>query len=127
MARQKYTIEKKDFQFVRKYLERKLIQFCWPNERPSEAKDKFENNKCDNLTLNVWCEKWLDKEQWGQLKNAVRAHRSHQKRKSKLRTIRLSSKAHLILSDLSKHDNITLSEVVLKHLEKRWEKVLTGE
>ncbi len=75
--------------------------------------------------INTWCETFLNQNQWQRLKNAIRAERSREKRRDiggeRIKRVDLTYKAHLILSALSKRDNVTLSETVINHLGKLWD------
>lgn len=44
----------------------------WPKEQPGEAKREFELMQGSALSLNAWCDKWLDAEQCKKLEKALR-------------------------------------------------------
>ena len=45
----------------------------WPCEQPGEAKREFNLMKGSATALNVWCERWLDAQQYQKLKNSIRS------------------------------------------------------
>jgi len=128
MPRKKYQITKSDALTAWKWLQAKLNDPHWPNlDKAYQAGQEFESLKerWENPeALNAWAEKWLDRGQWTQLKNTVRAQRKRQRDRSNLDkkpiAISLTLKAHLILSTIAKHDNVTLSKVIEKRLHKTY-------
>jgi macrodomain Ter protein organizer (MatP/YcbG family) len=128
MARKKYQITTSDALTAWRWIQTKLNDSQWPNwDKAYQAEQEFENLKerWENPeALNTWAEKWLDRRQWIQLKNTVRAQRKRQRDRSNLDkkpvAITLSLKAHLILSTIAKHDNVTLSKVIEKRLHKTY-------
>lgn len=44
----------------------------WPKEQPVEAQREFELMCGTALSLNVWCERWLDERQSKKLEKSVR-------------------------------------------------------
>lgn len=44
----------------------------WPKEQPGEAKREFDQMKGSAISLNAWCEKWLDAGQCEKLEKALR-------------------------------------------------------
>ena len=67
-------------------------------------------------------EEWLSSAQWTQLKNAVRAARRRQADLSRDPTkhVTLPHRAWLMLHELAERDEVTLSELIEKKLEKAW-------
>ncbi len=73
--------------------------------------------------LNLWCERWLGKAEWKQMKDAIRSHRRHEKavsQEQQHKTVVLTREAWQILHDLSKGDNVTLSEFVVNRHQEEW-------
>jgi hypothetical protein len=44
----------------------------WPKEQPGEAKREFDLMKDSALSLNAWCDKWLDAGQCKKLEKVLR-------------------------------------------------------
>lgn len=44
----------------------------WPKEAPGEAKREFELMRGTAMSLNVWCDRWLDEGQCRKLEKIVR-------------------------------------------------------
>ncbi len=135
---QKYNVTKSDYIAAKKYLTRKLNEdFEWFEESPAgkpgsmtDAKSEFWDTDSTE-SLNSWAEKWLSTDQWDQLKTAIRAARKR-KRDQKdpeggSKHISLTRKAWVILRDLAKHENMSISAFVVKRLEKEWLKLKAGE
>ena len=78
-----------------------MEQFPGPNEKTTAKK------------LQKWCDQHLAAEHWPRLQNALRQHRRDL---SQHRTVRLTSRAHELLTELAKQDQLTLSETLEKHL-----------
>jgi len=66
--------------------------------------------------LNQWCEKYLSRTEWMKLKSAIRKRRERFRRSDEHKTVTLTSKAHRLLSQLAKRDNVTLSETLEHYL-----------
>ena len=124
MARQKYLITPQDFYAAYDYLRRKLqLDLFWLDD--SQALEQFQSLKRDAVTLNDWCERWLDRRRWAQLKAAIRAARQRQRRRHNAGQgpdiqLRLPRTAGLVLRDLAKRDGITVSEFILRHHYQEW-------
>ena len=128
MAKSKYTITQQDVAAATTYLSRKLDDGYWLSEELSQntkAEREHKNTKRDPVTLNAWCEKWLDSAQWTQLKNAIRAARRREAdlKRDPPKHITVSHQAWVILRDLSKSDGVTYSEFIETRLEKEWMKL----
>ena len=88
MARPKFVIEtKEDIRNATHWISgqfNNVFKFNFPCEdfeQVDEAKDEFNNlNNNDSSKLNIWCEKWLDSQQWMKLKGSIRAKRLKKKR-----------------------------------------------
>jgi len=106
-----------------KYLERKLtLDPTWltqDDETKLKAENAFKVARGDKVTLQAWCEKWLNEAQKKQLNDAVRAKRSRQARKrgTGTKSVTLSHEAWLILSENAKRDGVTLSKWITRNLE----------
>ncbi len=68
--------------------------------------------------LNVWCERYLSKADWRRLKTAVRKRRERWRRSEETKTVTLSAKAHNLLTQVSKRDNVTFSQALEHYLSK---------
>lgn len=87
------------------------------------AEREYQNARNDSVILNAWCQKWLNESQWIQLKKAICIARDRiesQKYRTQLKTISLTTTAWQILSELAKHDEVTLSEVIINRLGGEW-------
>jgi macrodomain Ter protein organizer (MatP/YcbG family) len=128
MARSRFIITRQDKAAALAYISNKLRDPYWPSEntgRQIKAARKYKTAKRELVTLNEWCETWLDSAQWTQLKNAIRAAR---KRAADLQRdppkhVTLSHKAWQILSDLARRDGVTLSTLIEDRLGKAWDKL----
>jgi len=128
MARSRYTITELDMAAALVYIGSKLRDPYWPSEDTSaqvKAERGFRTAKRDPVTLNRWCEKHLNADQWVQLKNAIRAARKRTVDLSRdpPKSVTLSHNAWRIISDLAKRDGITLSELIEDRLGKEWGKM----
>jgi hypothetical protein len=55
------------------YIRRQMdLHSWWPKEAPGEAKQQFELMCGTALSLNVWCDRWLDTRQCEKLEECVR-------------------------------------------------------
>lgn len=130
MARAKYVITDADFQAARAYLQRKLtLERFWLE--PLEAHHHFPEQSRDPVTLNQWCERWLEPRQWQQLKAAVREARKRQRQQLSQEGpqvhVTLSRQAWWVLADLAKRDGVTLSEFILRQHYQAWLALDTSE
>ena len=130
MAGAKYVITAADLRAARAYLQRKLaLEPFWLE--PPQAHDHFPQQSRDPVTLNQWCERWLDQRQWQQLKAAVRAARKRQRQQVGNEGppvhVTLSRPAWSVLADLAKHDGVTLSEFILRQHYQAWLALETPE
>ncbi|PCI44430.1 MAG: hypothetical protein COB41_04440 [Proteobacteria bacterium] len=116
MARKKYDITNQDCWFARRWIERKLENPIWlPENRTYPAKHALSRVKDGSDALNKWCELWLKKAQWLQMKNAIRAARKRA-RGVDTKTITLTQNAWFILDYHAQQENCTLSEVIERKL-----------
>jgi macrodomain Ter protein organizer (MatP/YcbG family) len=128
MARSRFIITRQDKTAAVAYISNKLRDLYWPSKdttRQLQAERKYKDAKRELVTLNEWCEKWLDSAQWTQLKNAIRAARKRtaDMQRDPPKSVTLSRKAWLIISDLSKRDGVTLSALIEDRLGKEWDKM----
>ena len=136
MAKPKYTIQEQDFSLVSDYIRKRLFDSdgAWIADKIDsengatyrEAEDSFK--KCrDCVTLNNWCEIYLTKERWTQLKNALRAARKRERARTDkidpVVNVSLSRKAWIILRDLAKSENQTLSDYIIQNHKEDWVKL----
>jgi hypothetical protein len=62
-----------ELQAARHYLQQQLeTHTWWPREQPGEAKHEFALMKDSAMSLNVWCERWLDSGQLRLLEKALK-------------------------------------------------------
>lgn len=116
MAREKYNITNHDHWFARRWIEKKLENPMWlPDNRTYPAKHALSRVKDGATPLNKWCELWLKKAQWTQMKNAIRAARKRS-RGVDTKTITLTQNAWFILDYHAQKENCTLSEVIERKL-----------
>lgn len=116
MAREKYNITNHDHWFARRWIEKKLENPMWlPDNRTYPAKHALSRVKDGAIPLNKWCELWLKKAQWTQMKNAIRAARKRS-RGVDTKTITLTQNAWFILDYHAQKENCTLSEVIERKL-----------
>ncbi len=55
------------------YIERQMdTHSWWPKEQPGEAEREFNLMKGSAVSLNVWCDRWLDERQCKKLEKSVR-------------------------------------------------------
>jgi len=116
VARQRYNITNHDHWFARRWIERKLENPTWlPKNRTYPAKHALSRVRDGAEALNKWCELWLKKTQWTQMKNAIRAARKRS-RGVDTKTITLTQNAWFILDYHAQQENCTLSEVIERKL-----------
>jgi macrodomain Ter protein organizer (MatP/YcbG family) len=123
MADQKYIIRQQDkntaVNFIDDQIASKSYWLTVDDTQRLSAEREYRDAKHDSITLNKWCQKWLNETQWVQLKNVISIERNRiesQKHKSPLKVISITHTAWQILSELAKHDDITISEVIINRL-----------
>jgi macrodomain Ter protein organizer (MatP/YcbG family) len=94
-------------------------------ELVKESKNEFLAIKANSFKqLNTWCEKHLKSEDWKKLKGSIRANRLRAKRgmgeKERIVRVDLTENAHIILSSMADSYGVTLSEVIVRYMEKDW-------
>ena len=66
-------ITESELDTARRYLQQQLeTHTWWPKEQPGEAKHEFALMKDSSVSLNVWCERWLDSGQQKQLAKVLK-------------------------------------------------------
>ena len=116
MGRPKYTINPADSSFARRWVEGKLANPAWlGSERSFRAHEDLAMRSETAAELNAWCEAWLDRARWTQLKNAVRAARKRARSDEGV-SVTLSRKSWGILSYWAERDGCTLSAVIEQRL-----------
>lgn len=127
MGRAKYTITEKDLWEAWNWIRTKTQFFDrgfssrMDFDAYLEAKQELKQIKSDNLEdTNAWCEKWLDTRAWNRLKTTVRAKRMRSGSSGKKKQVTFDYNAWLILSAIAEAENITLSDVISKHLRKAY-------
>lgn len=137
MTRQKYTITKDDFYTAHQWIEKKFNSTLgWPH--PDEtarynAFDRFREITAKATIksaeeLNEWCEMNLKTSDWSTMKTTIRARRSRTKMDSgSKKQITLDAHAHLMLDTIAKAENVTLSRVIEKHLQRQYMKVIGSD
>ena len=114
MPRLRYQITAADVDVVHRWIRERLRNDVCPEDWPRlTAWDKFPYEKPTVKTLQRWCDRFLDAQQWRQLQAVIRAARRDL---SQHRTVRLSRNAHEILGKLATRDKLTLSEVIERYL-----------
>ena len=73
MKKHEMKITETELEAARHYLQQQLeTHTWWPKEQPGEAKHEFTLMKDNVISLNVWCERWLDSGPQRQLAKALK-------------------------------------------------------
>ena len=73
MTKHNIKITESELEAARHYLQQQLETHAWwPKEQPGEAKHEFALMKDNAVSLNVWCERWLDSGQQRLLAKALK-------------------------------------------------------
>ncbi len=134
MARPKYILQKSDGLTAWAWINGKIrsysLGFSANTARSVEAKQALEATKSGrhHKKLNTWAETYLTTEEWVQLKNTLRARRKRAKDRPTraIVTANLTRSAHVILRELSKHYQVTQSEIIVRFLDKEFTKISGG-
>lgn len=127
MARPEYTIDYPDFVHANTYVGNRLRDFSLKITDPDtieQAKEEFLSISLSRPSndaasrLNEWCKTYLTGDEWKRLKESVRKRRQRWAGSQVLKTVTISEKAHRLLSELAKRDNVTLSEALELYLVK---------
>lgn len=89
----------------------------------SEARSTWEVIESSNrFAVEKWCNTHLDEAQLVQMGSAVRNAKWRERNKSRdgVKKINLDYQAWVILSELAKHDGVTLSEAIISRLEAEY-------
>ena len=135
MPRHRYRITQDDAMTVWNWLDKKLEDYEWSSDNGWEdryqVKQEFQGLEArwrDPEALNAWAEKWLNREQWKQLQNVVRAQRKRKldrvDRSRKPVSITVAPQAHHLLRSIAEHDRVTLSQVIEKYLKARYREAI---
>ena len=127
MPRDNYTITSDDEFHATFYLSGRLRNYGFKfrdsvsstqagSDYRSAASEKTKSTRA--AALNVWCEKYLSKADWRRLKTAVRKRRERWRRIEETKNVTISAKAHKLLTQVSKRDNVTFSEALEHCLSK---------
>ena len=101
---------------------RKLNDSSWLDD---DARQEFSALRINaHKQLNAWCETYLDGAQWTAMKNGIRARRKRSNSSPNPVNVALEEDAWSMLRAVARHEDITLSDVIVKHLKKAYEKTL---
>lgn len=127
MARPKYKITDEDRFYAHRWIDNKIREgYGFPTEdwkERMEAEKEFGSLPREGEPINAWAEKWMKSGDWKQLKNAIRAQRKRKKDRLKdggTVSIDLKRHAWIYLSDLAKHEGVTLSAFLENRFQKEW-------
>ncbi|MDV6345456.1 hypothetical protein [Nitrosomonas sp. Is37] len=133
MADQNYIIRQQDKNAAVSFIDNQIASnshwLTMDDTQRLGAELEYQNVRHDSIALNEWCQKWLNETQWVQLKNAISIARDQiesQKYRPPLKTIGITYTAWQILSELAKHDGVTLSEVIINRLGNNWLNLYNG-
>ena len=126
MTQPRYTLSQDDVKAVRAYLQRKLAtQPFWLDNLQAEG--EWDQAKRDPLTQALWTHTTLCHDQLSGLKAAVRAARKRRRDRTGTRNppvnVTLSRRAWSILSELARHDGLTLSDWLIHRHHDEWLKL----
>jgi hypothetical protein len=100
---------------ARDFLEQKLQETPpWGGEADG-ARDAFAMAGRDPERLRGWCEQWLSDGQLRVLMQALRMASQHQRVYK--RTVMLSPRAHLLVKTLAELEDLSMSDVIERHLD----------
>ena len=123
MTTPRYRLAEGDMSAARAYVQRKLAtQPDWLDNLQAEAEWTSANR--DPLTLQAWCERWLDEDHWRQLRAALRAARKRRRDRSAAAdppvNVTLSHTAWRILAGLAREDGLTFSQWLIRRHYDEW-------
>jgi hypothetical protein len=114
MPRPRYQIANDDVPIVHRWVRAKFRETAWPREGASlTAWERFPLDHPTATQLQQWCDRCLDAAQWKQLHAVIRAARRDA---NQTRTVRLSTRASVLLHDLATREQLTLSEIIERYL-----------
>jgi macrodomain Ter protein organizer (MatP/YcbG family) len=136
MAKPKYKITNNDYDTAERWMERKASALSLGNENRELSRQAMKDFEIQIKSsgrleaLNAWAEKYLSTEEWVKMKNAIRAQRKRQSDQRSFQrkiSIDISVTASCILREISKRDNVTLSQVIEKYLEPEFMKSIENK
>ena len=107
MPRPRYQLAEEDVPVVHRWVQAK------GRDTAHAAWDQFPHEHSTAISLQQWCDQYLDATQWTQLQAVIRAARRDARQ---TRTVRLSTRAHARLHDLAQRAQLTLSETIERYL-----------
>jgi len=124
VPRRKKRFAQDELGWALSYIERKMaLEPGWPcsdKRSRKEAEEEFRRvkRKTDRDLLSDWCDRWLGATDRKRLLEALRARRKRERSMPSRKTITIDQKAWLYLSKLAKRDKVTISEYLVRKLEK---------
>lgn len=121
MTRPAYQLNADDFRHATAYLGNRIRSFEIDFRDLStieEAKQQYYQlassrpSKAAAERLQAWCDTYLTAAEWQLAKSSIRKRRQRWAPTKALKTITISQRAHRLLSQLAKRDNVTLSEAI---------------
>ena len=133
MARPRKKFTEDEFRRALSYIDRKLkLEGNWPGQNAAGHEKAFREFRKVRLrhdpdALSRWCDRWLDEAGRKKLLAALRARKKRDRPGAGKKTVSLDPRAWLYLSGLAKRDNVTLSEFLIKRLEKEYMDMTEGK
>lgn len=125
MARPAYKITFDDFRHTTAYLSSRIREFeleFRDLDVMETAKDeylKISRSRPSNAAaerLQAWCDEYLSEEEWERTKSSIRKRRQRWAPPQPLKTITITQKAHRLLRELAKRDDVTLSAAIERYM-----------
>ncbi len=124
MANHTYIIRQQDINAAITFIDRQLNKNPeWLDETESLrmiAEQEYLQARIEQANFNAWCQKWLNENQWAEIKQAICLARGRQEIKSRYiepdKMISVTHQAWQILSAIALQDQVTLSEVIINRL-----------
>ena len=133
MPRPKYKIQEDDFLQVSQYIKKRFFDssdawiepgICTRGGETLAGAEKAFERCTDSLTLNDWCEKYMNTALWVQLKSALRAARKRNLAKNGANepvvSVSLSRKSWVILREMAESEGLTMSDFIIKKHGDDW-------
>lgn len=126
MTNHTYIIRQQDRNAAIGFIDHQLdCQPGWLSEvesRRALAEQEYQQARIDPDSFNTWCHKWLNEDQWAEIKQAICVARGRQEKRLRYaesnKTISVTQEAWKILSELALKDQLSLSEVIVSRLGK---------
>ncbi|MCC6916924.1 hypothetical protein [Nitrosomonas sp.] len=126
MTNQTYIIRQQDRNAAVSFIDHQLdTQPDWLSEiesRRAMARQEYQQARTDPDSFNAWCHKWLNENQWIEIKQAICVARGRQEKRLRYiepnKTISVTNEAWKILTELALKDQLSLSEVIVNRLGK---------